>query len=386
MIIPLYIIIYTAVLLVLALVTPLFSPFFRKVMVEEGVADEGEDKATLPPVSIVITDHDSAFHLQQVLPPLLEQQYAGDFQIVVVIDRSDSESEDVLKRLSPNEHLYYTMLPDTSRYLSRKKLGITLGMRAAKYEWVIVTDVHSMPSNPHWLTAMARHLDDNNNMVLGLTLYGDEAPAYFRYQQLRTALYHLRTAQRGTPFSTNQSVVMMRKSEFFNANGFRGNLEYARAEFEFLVNKYAKKGACAVAIEPEAWMTAICPSKKRWAARYMFAIDALRDMRRSLSFRLLFHTDLSLTHLYNLLTLVAIIVGALMLPQMNGIVLLAAAVALWLISFIERFIIYRPVLRYYHCVNPLTAIVMDWIMPLRNFILRMRYIFADKNDFITHKL
>lgn len=386
MIISLPILIFIVVLLAFALAAPLFSPFFRKVVAEESACDGGVKPTKLPPVSVVLTDHDSSYHLEKVLPRLLEQKFPGDFQVIVVIDRSDSDSEDVLKRHSPNPHLYYTMLPDTSRYLSRKKLGITLGIRAAKYDWVLVTDVHSLPSSDEWLANMAGHCSDNCNMVLGMSLYDVESPLYYRYEQLRTMLYHLRMAQRGMAFSTNQSVVMLRKSEFFAENGFRGNLEFTRAEFEFLVNKFAKKGACALAIEPESWMTAIKPSGKRWRMRHLFAIDAFHNMRRSFPFRMLFHVDLNVMHIYNALTIVAVVTAACMLPSLDGILLMAAAMLFWIVSNVERYFIYRPVLHYFHSVNPLIAIILDWTVSVRNFTLRLRYIFSNKNDFITHKL
>lgn len=369
----------------LALITPLFSPFSRKVLPEAEV--NGTDgQSELPPVSVVLTDHDSAHHLAQVLPRLLEQEFPADFQIVVVIDRSDSASEDILKRHSSNPHLYYTMLPDTSRYLSRKKLGITLGIRAAKYDWVLVTDVHSIPSSVNWLAAMASHCTEDKNMVLGMSLYGDDTPAYYRYEQLRTMLYHLRTAQRGIPFSTNQSVVMLRKHEFMERGGFIGNLEFARAEFEFLVNKFAKADSCALALEPQSWMTAIRPSSKRWRMRNLFAMDAFRCMQRYGRFRILFRLDQCMMHLYNLLTVAAVAAGAFMLPELDGIVLLSATSVLWIASIVERCLIYSPVLRHFDNIPPLLAVILDWTISFRNLILRVRYLLADKNDFITHKL
>lgn len=376
----------TAVLLVLALVTPLFSPFFRKVK-EEGTENcEAENGKQLPPVSIVLTDHDSSFHLKMVLPKLLEQEYPGDFQVIVVIDSSDSKSEDVLKLHSSDPRLYYTMLPESSRYISRKKLGLTLGIRAAKYDWVLVTDVHSIPSSEHWLENMARHCADNVNMVLGMSLYGEDCPSYYRYEQLRTMLYYLRFAQNGTPFSSNQSVVMLRKGDFFKASGFRGNLEFTRAEFEFLVNKFGEEGKCALAIEPETWMNAIKPSAKRWRMRQLFAMDAMHGMERTMVFRMLRRLDLWSMHAYNFLTLLAIIYSLFMLPELNGIVLLAATVLFWILSNVERGLIYRPVLRYFNCISPFKAVMQDLTLTCRNVTMRLRYAFADRNDFITHKL
>ena len=103
-------------MLVLALATPLFSPFFRRVSVDDTRRDDDEKKKTLPPVSIVLTDHDSSYHLAKVLPKLLEQKYSADFQVVVVIDRSDSDSEDVLKTARTNA--FTTQCCQTRRAIS----------------------------------------------------------------------------------------------------------------------------------------------------------------------------------------------------------------------------------------------------------------------------
>ncbi len=71
---------------------------------------------------------------------------------------------DFLKRTAAeNPHLYYTYIPESSRYMSRKKLQITLGVKAAKYEWIILTEpnlhaqattsgLHTMARNVRTLT------------------------------------------------------------------------------------------------------------------------------------------------------------------------------------------------------------------------------------------
>ena len=281
------VIITLAVMVLLALVMPLFSPFFRKVEPEYGDDEEGDTAANqLPPVSIVLAEHDCSHYLKKVLPLYLSQDYGADYQVVVVIDQSDTESEDYLKLLcEEHKRLYYTLLPDSSRYVSRKKLGMTLGIRAAKYEWLLFADVNCAPSSDKWLEAVARHCGDDRNMVLGMTPYEEDTPAYFRFEQMRTMLYHLRSAQKGMAFSTNQSLLMMRRSEFFDKRGFLGNLEFARAEFEFLVNKFAAEDKCAIAIEPEARMTQMEPSEEYIKMKRLFAIDALKGLSRSSGFK-----------------------------------------------------------------------------------------------------
>ncbi|MBQ0075072.1 MAG: glycosyltransferase [Prevotella sp.] len=400
-----------------ALVTPLFSPFFRArrllkyVVNEEGTTEYDEETqpaAKAVPISIVIVEHDSAFRLEQILPKYLSQEYSADYQVVVVIDENDSESEDVLKRLNDNPHLYYTKLPITSRYLSRKKLGITLGMRAAKYDWVVVTDVHCVPTSNQWLNHFAKCCTEDKNLVLGMTPFEDEAPVYQRFNHLRTMLYHLRQAEKSIAFSTNQSMVAIRKSEFFKQKGFSGNLEYTRAEFEFLVNKFAEKRKTAIAIAPGAWLQQFNPNKKRLMGRQLFSLDAMKGMKRKGWFKFWSYLDNDLIHVFNIVMMFCIVIACLCIwhesekipvnpdVMMFCYIMLAVFVVIWLISQIVRFFIYRPVLKAftitnsdyedYSYINPFLAIILEWTMTFRNIALAIRYRFADKNDFITHKL
>ncbi|MBP5712258.1 MAG: hypothetical protein J6W77_04550 [Prevotella sp.] len=87
-----------------------------------------------PRISILITAHDNAMELDNHLPTLLSQDYPGIFEVIVVAEKGDGSTEDVLKRYLNNRLLYYTFIPDSSRYMSRKKLMITLGVKAARYE------------------------------------------------------------------------------------------------------------------------------------------------------------------------------------------------------------------------------------------------------------
>ena len=386
MIVPsLPIMIAIAVLLVLALVTPLFCPFFRKIEDEDPASSEAK------PLSVILTVHDEAQQLETVIDKFLTQQYNADYQVVVVVDEGDAASLDVLKRVGDNDRLYFTKLPTSSRYLSRKKLAVTIGLRAAKYDWCVLADVSCMPADNQWLASFARYISDDVNLVMGITPFTSSTNAYYRYDNLRTMLYHLRTAQRGTAFSTNQSLVALRKDDFFAHQGFAGNLEYQRAEFELIVNKLAQRGRTALALAPEAWLPLRRPTSKEWLYRHMHCIDSFKSMKRALPFRLLYHADLWAMHIYNLLTIVAIACGIYLMltsdqPSWDGMILAAAALVAWLLSFVIRCCIYAPVLRRFDGVHPVAAVMLDWLVSWRNLGIRLSYLSTDKYDFMTHRL
>ncbi|MBP5386413.1 MAG: glycosyl transferase family 2, partial [Prevotella sp.] len=119
-----------AILLILALLTPLMNPFFRRIR-KTQVSASGEQ----PPVTILLVSNGDHVALDEHLPIFLTQEYSPGYEVVVVTEKADVETENVLKRYSQNERLYHTFVPESSRYMSKSKLAITLGVKAAKNEW-----------------------------------------------------------------------------------------------------------------------------------------------------------------------------------------------------------------------------------------------------------
>ena len=77
----------------------------------------------LPPLSVIIVTKDSGSALTKNLPAILEQDYP-EFEVIVINDKSAGEDENILKLLSDKyNNLYHTFIPETARYVSRKKAG-----------------------------------------------------------------------------------------------------------------------------------------------------------------------------------------------------------------------------------------------------------------------
>ena len=388
-----------AVLLLLAIVTPLFSPFSRRVKDVHNSTSE----SSMPPVSIILTVHDNASQLEKVLDAYLNQDYEA-YQIIVVIDEYDSASEDILKQRSSYPHLYYTKLPESSRYLSRKKLAITLGMRAAKHEWVIVTSVYCKPTHDKWLKAFAAYMDREHNMIMGVTPFEEDTPSSWRFQNLRMMLYDFQAAARKTAYSTNQSLVALKRNEFLAESGFAGNLQYQRAEFEFLVNKFAKPNKTALAISPDSWLEQCEPTKKQWMYRQMHAMDSVCDMKRRGSFGLICSLELLLNSLYNVLTVIVLCVTSICLynniashnlvfedvlrnsDTVSCLTILGLTLLFWILSYVESVIIFKRTIRYFGQASAWSAPIRQLFVLWKELTCRIQYMRTDKNDFRTHKV
>ncbi len=381
-------IIICVVLILLAIISPLFNPFFRARSLFAKNKEEKEEEETrssdqYPPITVLITAHENAEELERHLPTLLSLDYPGAFEIVVVAEKGDGETEDVLKRYINNRHLYYTFIPNSSRYMSRKKLAITLGVKASRYEWIIMTDANSTPSSDEWLKTMAKDLNDNTNMVIGYSNYGKDAPSYYRFEQLRTACYLLQKARQSVAFRTNCTNVIFRKSEFINRDGYRGNLQLVRGEFDFLVNKFAKKHDTIVETSSKTWMTDELPTRKAWRDKHIFYMETRKHLARRHAFRFVFNLDTFLLHL-NFLAIIAALAYSIIVQ--NWIITAVAALSLIYSIYIRTAFAKRVFRRSDTQISLWKVIPYELVDVWYNIRHYIRYLKADKNDFSSHKV
>ena len=125
----------------------------------------------LPPVSVIICAREECENLRRNLKAVLEQDYP-QFEVIVINDGNTDESEDYLTLLEEKyPHLYHSFVPDSSRYISRKKLAATLGVKASKYDWLVFTEANCCPQSNQWLRLLARNFTSRTQVVLGYSGY-----------------------------------------------------------------------------------------------------------------------------------------------------------------------------------------------------------------------
>ncbi len=378
-------IVFSAVILIIAVLACFFTPYvrYRREDGEDAVVSE------VPSLSVILTPHDEADKLEVCLPLLLKQNYPAGFQVIVVIEEGEHETEDLVKRIQgelsdkPGDgSLYMTYIPDSSRYMSRKKLAMTLGVKAAKTEWVLFTEPYSRPSSDEWLLTMAQRCSEGTDMVIGYGNYEETTPAFKRFERLNMAYYLMREDTKGIAYTTLSHNILLRKSLFMEQEGFRGNLELIRGEYDFLVNKYATETGTVLVTNHEAWMTDDEPSRKTWLNKHIFYAETRKTLSRSGRHRVWFNVDQIALHASLLLIVSGIVFGAL---AMNLVVLAAAAIAL-IASWVVRSCMGFKAMKRFEEYIPFLAIYpfqLSLVWHNLNYLIRHR--FADKLDFTTHK-
>ena len=368
-----------AVVVLLAVLGSLINPFLHSLRFQKTETAENQ-----PPVSILITAHDNLAELERNLPMFLRQQYAADYQVIVVCQSTDGETQDFLKRTAAeNPHLYYTYIPESSRYMSRKKLQITLGVKAAKHEWIILTEPNCRPSSDKWLQTMARQCQDPNHLVLGYVALDEETKSVRRFDSIRKAYYVLRRAQQTYGYRSHLPNVAFRKSDFMKEQGYQGNLEYVRGEYDFLVNKHAHCGDTATELDCDAWLIREAPSNKSWHNAHLYLQASRKSLERAGSMRTLMFFD----HLMPHLSLIATLAVAAYSILMKNWILTGCAGFSFLLLFIVRMLIANKAIKHFDDGIAMFKLpFFEYGIIWRNLATKLRYWRADKNDFTSHKL
>lgn len=196
----------------------------------------------LPPLSVIIYARDEAENLHRNLQSVLEQDYP-QFEVIVINDGDTGESEDFLTLQEEKyPHLYHSFIPASSRYISRKKLAVTLGVKASKYDWLVFTGANCRPQSNQWLKLMARNFTSRTQVVLGYSGY-ERGKGWLHkrvaFDNLFTSMRYLGFALAGSPYMGIGRNLAYRKEMFYQQKGFSAHLNLQRGDDDLFVNHVA---------------------------------------------------------------------------------------------------------------------------------------------------
>ena len=367
-------------IILLAIIALLTSPFLCKIKSQNRENIETE----LPPISIIIPTHDNFSELQRNLPIFLRQQYAGSYQVIVVADKGDHETEDFMKRLmSEYNNLYATYLPDSSRYMSRIKLAITLGVKAAKTDWISITDPTCRPADESWLASWGQNMTADTDFVMGYVALDNKTPVTWRFEHALKANKCLRAGQRGKTWATNCQNIAFRKSHFMKGEGFRGNLQLIRGEYDFLANKYGRNNATRIDIRRSSWLYEEEPSRKTWYNRKIYFRASRPLLKGYMGNRLCTLFENMTLHLSFLASLACGVFAGIM---QNWILLGCTFFSLLLLIIGRTILASKAISHLDENIGKGSMFFLEMLLAWRNLRYKFCYIHADKSDFTSHKL
>lgn len=244
----------------------------------------------LPPVSVIVyVRPDDAEGLRRLLPVLLSQDYP-EYEVIVVSDGKNDEIRDIVTHyqgLSGN--LYQTYVPETVYSVSRKKLGITLGIKAARYDVVALTEAYCCPTGERWLQSVGRNFIGGVDVVLGyvrlMSASGRKDSGYKVFDRIVFALRYMSYAVLRRPYMGVGCNLAYRKETFFANKGFSSTLNLHFGDDDLFVNEVATASNTRIEVSPESMVAGYCANSGRsWdemRLRYDFTAKYMRTTAKA---------------------------------------------------------------------------------------------------------
>lgn len=204
----------------------------------------------LPAVSVIVCARNEQTNLQDYLHHLLTQDYPC-YEVIVVNDGSEDDTQIILERYTlQSKQLYTTFVPHDARVISSKKLALTIGVKAANYDYLLLTDADCRPSSPRWIREMmSGFAASDTELVLGYGAYFEKPTvlsSLISYDTLFIGLQYMGMAAAGHPYMGVGRNLAYKKETFFSHDGFRGMLGEPSGDDDLFVNKVSNKENTAI--------------------------------------------------------------------------------------------------------------------------------------------
>lgn len=208
-----------------------------------------------PPVSVVISAHNEYYNLEENLPKILNQDYP-EFEVVVVNDQSEDDSDMLLRELSNKySKLNYVEVKNPVTFVKGKKFPLAIGIRSAKYEHLLLTDADCYPASDKWIKSIAAKFNDKTKIVLGHGEYEHDKGflnTIIRFDNIRNSMLYLSAAIWKIPYMGLGRNLAYNKSLFEENNGFTSHYQIASGDDDLFINQVANSKNTAVCYSPEA--------------------------------------------------------------------------------------------------------------------------------------
>ncbi|MCM1503794.1 MAG: glycosyltransferase [Muribaculum sp.] len=239
-------------------------------LVKKQDEEELDNDAAWPDVTVVVYSYNDAEGLSELLPTLINQDYPGVYDIVVVNDGADIATDELLTSLE-KEHtgLYHTFTPRDTSNLSRKKLALMLGIKAARNDIMhLITSESRIPSDS-WLKLMTRRfMNPETQIVIGYA-YPDPACDTERgadsrqHDHLIDGVQYLSAAISGQAYRGDGDNLSYRRSLFFANKGFSRSLQLAYGDDDVFISEVATPENTRVEISTESQVSTVTDEPRK---------------------------------------------------------------------------------------------------------------------------
>ena len=312
------------------------------------------------PVSVVVCARNEAANLQRHLPLWLAQEYAADWELVVVDDASDDATPAILQSFQ-QAHSRLRVVRMAEKKSLGKKAALTQGVTSARYEHLLLTDGDCAPVGVHWLAHLAGSLAETPDTDIALG-YAPLLPvpgllnSWARFETAYTALQYFAFARVGMPYMGVGRNMAWKRPLFHQAGGFVRHADVPSGDDDLLVNAVAKPGRVALCVAPASFVYSA--AKTTWSDWFR---QKQRQLGSSLRYRWWHQVVIGAVAATHTLHYLAALI--LLLAFYHPVLMLSV----WVLRLVVVLLVWRRILPGFHERN-----LLAWI-PLHDILLSVYY-------------
>jgi glycosyltransferase involved in cell wall biosynthesis len=209
------------------------------------------------PISVIVCAKNEEENVTNFVPLLAEQNYP-DYEIVLIDDASSDETLEVFEAFEKQyANVKLVKVENNEAFWGNKKFALTLGIKAAKNEYLLFTDADCYPKTTEWIKEMSAQFTKKKTIVLGYGAYerikGSFLNKIIRFETLLTATQYFSWAKLGKPYMGVGRNMAYKREEFFKTNGFIEHMKIRSGDDDLFINEASNSKNTTICFTPESF-------------------------------------------------------------------------------------------------------------------------------------
>lgn len=214
-------------------------------------------KVSAVPVSIIICSRNEEDNLEKNLPKVLSQDYPT-FEVIVIVDQTVDDSKHILRDLQVTyPHLRYIEMERNPHRKFGKKIPLTIGIKGAKYNHVLLVDADCYPSTDQWIKLMMSNYSEEKEIVIGYGPYERRKGflnKLIRFDTTNIAATYLSFAKSKRPYMAVGRNMSYSRDTWFKVDGFKKHYYVQSGDDDLFMQDAARSRNVAIEIDKKSWV------------------------------------------------------------------------------------------------------------------------------------
>ena len=217
-------------------------------------------------LSIIICAKNELENLKKNLPNIIDQNelsivfndshFNFKSEIIVVNDQSTDDSLNYLQTLEKQHDCLKIVNIDRSvNHSEGKKFALTLGIKTAKFDYLLMTDADCFPKSQNWSNIIFKALLSNNNdldVILGYSPYRKQKGILnklIRFDTFVVAQNYLSYALRNLTYMGVGRNLAYKKKIFFDNKGFASHIHIPSGDDDLFIQEVSSDKNIKIGVE-----------------------------------------------------------------------------------------------------------------------------------------